>query len=266
MDKMVVIVCDNERNAYEGTKALRELHDEGSLTLYATAVIAKDSKGAVSVKQTADQGAVGTVSGLATGSLIGLLGGPLGLAAGAAAGTLAGSLYDLAQVGVGSDFLDEVSRRLLPGKTAVVAEIDEVWITPLDTRIEALGGTVIRRPRGEFIDAQIEKEIAATKAEIKELKAEHNREVGEAKAKLQTKIDAAQERLQSQRDRIKERVEAHKREAEAKIKTLQEQAAKARGEMKVRLEQRVAEARADHEARVEKLNRAWQLVKEAAAT
>ena len=152
MEKMLVVVFNDERKAYEGTRALRELRDEGSLTLYATAVIAKDSKGAVNVKQETDQGAVGTVSGLATGSLIGLLGGPVGLAVGAATGTLAGSLYDLAQVGVGSDFLNEVSLNLLPGKTAVVAEIDEVWVTPLDTRIEALGGKVFRRPRSEFID------------------------------------------------------------------------------------------------------------------
>jgi len=252
---MIMTIFDNESRAYEGIKALKELHAEGSITLYASAVIAKDSKGKVSVKQAADQDLLGTILGFATGSLIGLLGGPVGLAVGATTGTLAGSLYDIAQLGVGNDFLAEVSQQLLPGKTAVVAEIDEEWVTPLDARMETLGGVVFRRARGEFIDAQIEKEIAADKTEIAKLKAERDQAIGEAKAKLQAKIDAAQNRLQARRDRLNEKIEAIKREGEAKIKSLQEQAAKAKSETKAKLEKRLAEARADNEARVDKLSK-----------
>jgi uncharacterized membrane protein len=265
MDKMIVTVFNDESSAYEGAKALRGLHAEGSITLYAEAVIAKDSKGKVSVKQAADQAPLGTVLGFATGSLIGLLGGPVGLAVGALTGSLAGSLYDLGQVGVGRDFLDEVSQSLLPGKTAVVAEVDEEWVTPLDTRMDALGGVVFRRARAEFLDAQIERENAADKAELAKLKAERDQAVGEAKAKLQAKIDAVQKRLQARRDLLNEKIAAIKREGESKIKSLQEQAAKAKGETKAKLKNRIAEARADHEARVDKLNKAWQLVKEASA-
>jgi uncharacterized membrane protein len=265
MNKMIVTVFNDQSSAYEGAKALRELHAEGSLTLYATAVIAKDAKGVVSVKQTADQGPSGTVLGLTTGSLIGLLGGPVGLAVGAATGTIAGSLYDIAQLGMSEDFLVEVTQYLLPGKVAVIAEVDEEWVTPIDARMEPLGGIVFRRARAEFIDAQIERETAADKAEIAKLKAEHNQAVGEAKAKLKAKLDAAQYRLQARRDLLKQRVEAIEREGEAKIKSLQEQAAQAKGEMKAKLERRLAEERADHQLRVEKLRKAWQLVKEAAA-
>jgi uncharacterized membrane protein len=266
MNKMIVTAFNNESSAYEGVKALKELHAEGSLTLYATAVIAKDAMGVVSVKQAADQGPLGTALGFATGSLIGLLGGPVGLAIGATWGTIGGAVYDIAQLGVGEDFLAEVSQYLSPGKVAVVAEIDEEWVMPLDTRLEALGGIVFRRARGEFIDAQIEREIAADKAEIAQLKAEYNQAVGEAKAKLKAKLDAAQNRIQARRDLLNERIEAIRREGEAKIKSLQEQAAKAKGEMKAKLEKRIAEERADHQLRVEKLSQAWSLVKEAAAT
>ncbi|MBX3276850.1 MAG: DUF1269 domain-containing protein [Acidobacteria bacterium] len=265
MNKMIVTVFNNESSAYEGVKALTQLHAEGSLTMYATAVIAKDAKGVVSVKQAADEGPLGTALGFTTGSLIGLLGGPIGLALGAATGALAGSLYDIAQLGIGEDFVAEVTQYLLPGKVAVVAEIDEEWVTPLDTRMDALGGIVFRRARGEFIDAQIEREIAADKAEIAKLKAEYDQEVGEAKAKLKAKLDAAQNRLQTRRDLLNERIEAIKREGEAKVKSLQEQAAQAKGEAKAKLENRIAEERANHKLRVAKLSQAWQLVKEAAA-
>ena len=265
MNKMIVTIFNNENSAYEGVKALRELHAEGSLTLYAAAVIAKDTQGVVRVKQAADQGPLGTVLGLTTGSLIGLLGGPVGLAVGAITGTFAGSIYDLAQIGINEDFLTEVSKYLSPGKVAVVAEIDEEWVTPLDTRMEPLDGIVFRRVRGEFIDAQIERELAVADAEIAKLEAEYKQAAGEAKAKLGAKLDVARNRLQARRDLIKERIEAIRLEGEAKIKSLQEQAAQAKGEMKARLEKRVAEERADHEARMVKLNQAWQLVKEAAA-
>ncbi len=264
MNKMVVTVFDNETRAYEGVKALKGLHDEGSISLHGSAVIGKDAKGAVSVKQEEDSGPLGTVFGLGTGSLVGLLGGPVGLAVGAVTGTIAGYMYDLAQVGVGSDFIDEVSQRLVPGKTAVVADIDEDWVTPLDSRMGALGGIVVRRERDEFIDEQIERDIAADKAELAQLKAEHAQAVGEAKAKLQAKIDDVRQRQQKRREQLRERIDAIKREGEAKIKALQEQAAKAKGDVKAKLEARVAKARAIHEARNSKLNQAWELVKEAA--
>jgi len=47
---------------------------------------------------------------------------------------------------------------------------------------------------------------------------------------------------------------------------LQEQAAKTKGDTQTRLEKRIAEERANHQLRVEKLSKAWQLIKEAAAT
>jgi uncharacterized membrane protein len=265
MDKMLVVVFKDESRAYDGSKALRELHAEGSITLYAAAVIAKDAQGKVTVKQGADQGPLGTALGFATGGLIGMLGGPAGLALGAATGSLTGSLYDIAQAGISDDFLSEVSERLLPGKTAVVAEIDEEWITPLDTRMDQLGGTVFRRARGEFIDAQIEREAAADKAELVKLKAERDQAVGETKSKLQARVDAAQKKLQARRDALNERIAAIKSEGDAKIKTLQEQASKAKADTKARLDRRVAETRADHEERVDKLSKAWQLVKSAEA-
>jgi uncharacterized membrane protein len=264
MNKMTVVVFNDESGAYEGVKAFKELHWEGSLTRYATAVIAKDATGAVSVKQVADEGPVGTVLGFATGSLIGLLGGPVGLVIGATAGTIGGSVYDLAQLGVGEDFLAEVSQYLSPGKVAVIAEIDEEWITPLDARMESLGGIVFRRARAEFVDAQIEREMAADRAEIAKLKAEYNQAVGEAKANLKAKLETAQNRLEARHDLLEKRIEAIQREGEAKIKSLQEQAAQAKGEVKAKLEKRIAEERADRQLRAEKLSKAWQLVKEAA--
>jgi uncharacterized membrane protein len=264
-DKMIVVVFDNEKKAYEGSKALKDLHAEGSITLYASAVIAKDADGKVTVKQAADQGPLGTAVGLVTGSLIGLLGGPVGVAIGAYVGTVGGVLYDLAKVGVSEDFLSEVGQQLHPGKVAVVAEVWEEWVMPVDTRMEAAGGVVFRRARGEVLDYQIERDAAALKAEIADLKAEYARADKEAKEKLQAKMSAAKAKLQATQDRAKAALEATKREMDAKMKSLKEQMAKAQADRKAKLEKRIAEVQSDYTRRTDKLKQAWELTKEALA-
>ncbi len=145
MDKMLVVVFDSEAKAYEGSKALQELQDEGSINLYAKAVITRDASGKVVVKQEGDQGPIGTTVGLLTGSLVGLIGGPVGFVLGGGAGMSMGLLYDLVKLGVDEDYLEEVKKSLLPGKAAVVAEVWEEWTTPVDTRMEALGGEIYAR-------------------------------------------------------------------------------------------------------------------------
>ncbi len=90
MNKMLVAVFETESAAFEGLSALKDLHRDGDVTLYASAVIVKDKTGKINLKQAAEDGPVGTALGLLSGSLIGILGGPAGLAIGAAAGGLAG--------------------------------------------------------------------------------------------------------------------------------------------------------------------------------
>ncbi len=263
MDKMLVVVFDSEIKAYEASKALQELQNEGSINLYAKAVIARDAGGKVAVKQEGDAGPVGTAVGLLTGSLIGLIGGPVGLVIGAYAGTVGGMVYDLVNLGVGEDFLSDVEQYLLPGKAAVVAEVWEEWTLPVDNRMEALGGVVFRRTREDFVDDQIERDVAALNADLAELKAERDQASGEAKAKLQKKIDATRGKLQAKQDEIQARIEASQKESDAKIKSLQEQAAKESGERKAKREARIAELKADQKRRSDLLKQAWKLTKEA---
>lgn len=263
MDKIVVVVFDSESKAYEGSQALQELQSEGSLNLYAKAVIAKDANGNVAVKQQGDMGPVGTAVGLLTGSLIGLLGGPVGVAIGVGMGTSGGMLYDLAQLGVGEDYLNEVGKSLLPGKAAVVAEVWEEWMLPVDTKMEALGGVVFRSTRMDFVDDQMEKDVDALNADLDELDAEFDQASAEAKAKLQIKINATKAKLQAAQDAMKARLQSSQQETEAKIQSLDAQAAKARGERKAKLEKRIAELKADSQRRSDQLKQAGQHIKEA---
>ncbi len=256
MSKFVVVVFPTEAKAYEGTRVMQNLQAEGSLTIYGLAVVAKDPDGKLAVKEPADKGPLGAGVGALVGGLVGLIGGPAGAAAGAAGGGLIGSWSDLFNLGLGRDFLDKVSRELTPGKSAVVAEVEEDWVTPLDTRVEAIGGIVLRQWRADFEDDQIHQEVNASKAELAELQAEYRQAREERKANLKARIDEAQAKLKSAAEQAKAKRERLQRETDAKIKPLPDQRARTRAEAKDKNERRMAEFRADYDRRAEKLEQA----------
>jgi len=266
MEKMLVVVFDNEPRTYEGSRALNQLDAEGSISIHAESVIKKDANGRVSVMQAEGDFPVRTVGGTAIGSLIGLLGGPVGLGIGAVAGALAGSIDDLYVAGVNADFLDDVSAALTAGKCAVVADVSEEWVTPVDARMEAVGGVVFRTPKTTVEDDQRARDVAELKEEIAQLKVEHAQARVERKAKLQARVDALNAKLQGKLDQAKQRSEQIKGEAEAKVQALQKRAAKAQGDAKQAFDQRVAQIRGEYEERSRRLKGlAAEQLKKAAA-
>lgn len=241
MERMLVVVFDNEQKAYDGAKALKELHFEDSISIHAEAVVKKNTNGTVSIMQEADDLPIRTVGGTAIGALIGLLGGPVGVAVGSVAGTFAGSIWDLNRAGINADFLDDVSAKLTPGKWAVVADVDEEWVTPVDTRMEALGGSVYRTTRKQVKRDQNVRDISALKADVAQLKAEHAKARADRKEKLQTKIDNLDKKLHARVEQEKQRRKQLKEENRAKVDALKKKAAKAKSEPKARIEAWIAE-------------------------
>ncbi len=227
MERMLVVVFDNEKKAFEGRSALRQLELEGSFSIYAGAVVVKHADGTVSVKQLDDSGPIGTLTGTAVGSLIGVLGGPVGLAIGAASGLALGALYDADDIRVGSDFVDDVSKSLTPNKVAVVAEVEEEWTTPVDARMEALGGVVFRRALWEAREKIRNDEIAAMKADLAQLKSEISKAHADRKAKLQKKIDQLEAKIEAQQKKTIERREAFEARQKTKKDVLKKNAAAA---------------------------------------
>jgi uncharacterized membrane protein len=263
MNKLLVAIFDNEAAADAGLNALRNLHAEGDITLFAAGVLARDAKGTVSVRKPMDSGPAGTAMGLAVGSMIGLLGGPAGLAIGAVNGTLAGALRDFWVAGVGLDFIEEAEAHLAPGKAALVAEVEEEWVVPVDAALEAIGGRLFRRTRSDMAEARFEDDIAVLQSEIGELESEASRATGAAKAKLHEKLAAAKLSLDGAMQRSKQRVDALKQEANAKAESLKLQLGKAKGDVKARIEERMKRVKSAYHARGAKLSQAWGLTKEA---
>jgi len=224
MDRMLVVVFGDESKAYEGKKALLQLDGEGSISAYGYAVVAKNSDGTATVKQGDDNGPLGTLTGTALGSLIGLLGGPAGVVLGAAAGLGAGAAADLHNARISDDFIDDVTKVLLPNRFALIAEVEEDWTTPVDTRMEAIGGTVFRRALSDVEDTVDDEDVAAIRADIAQLKAEHAQARADRKAQLQEKIDQLNSKLQAHLQKAKEQRQAAEREAQIKIDILKAKA------------------------------------------
>jgi len=225
MDRMLVVVFDNETKAYEGKKALMQLDAEGSISVYAHAVLTKHADGSPTIKQEDDYGPIGTLTGTALGFLIGLLGGPVGALIGTTAGLAGGGFFDLNNARIGEDFIDDVTKVLLPNRVAVVAEIEEEWTTPVDTRMEAIGGIVFRRALSEVKHTIHEENVNAMKADLAELKAEHAKAHADRKAKLQEKINQLDSKIQAQLQKAKDKRAAVEREAQAKVQVLKAKAA-----------------------------------------
>jgi uncharacterized membrane protein len=265
MNKMLIVLFDHEAAADAGLQALRQLHAQGDITLYASGVLARSAEGVLHLVKPLEPGLSGATTGLAVGSLIGLLGGPAGVAVGALTGTVAGAVRDFWTVGVGLDFIEATALHLLPGKVALVAEVEEEWVIPVDTALQAAGGHVFRRTRTEVAEAHFDHDIVAFKSEIRELQSEASHAHGLAKTQLQSRLGSAKAGLDGAVQRAKLRVEALKQEAHAKADSLTRQAAQTEGAVKTRLEDRIRRVRSSYLARGAKLAHAWSLAKEALA-
>jgi len=276
MSTFAVTVFPEEKKAYEALRALQELHAEGSVTVWGTDVLQRGEDGRISIVKRDDAGPVGTGLGALTGGLVGLFGGPVGGAIGVAVGAVAGSARDLVHVGVSDEFLQTIERELAPGKFAVVAEISEEWVVPLDTRMEALGAKVVREDRVTFEEDLIEKRVNAQKAHLAQLRSAHaQRREERARARAGSKaeammqklvdeqIDAERQKLESLAEKSEKKLDGAKKELNAKIEALLAQASGATPEVRSRIEQRMSDIRGEFADREQKLQRARELTRQA---
>jgi uncharacterized membrane protein len=273
MNKVIFVGFETEQKAYEADRAVHDMHRDGTLTLYNDAVVVKERDGKVVVRRAPEPEPVGTFGGMLTGGLIGLLGGPVGAAVGLGTGTLIGAAFDLTEEGIGRDFVEDAGARLEPGTAALIAEIDEQWQVPLDTRMEALGGKLLRQTQTQIEDAFAERAVQAAERELAALEAEKVAHVQTAQAekarkqaeKLQAKIDAAQRKLQAKQSELAAKMEAVKDEGNRKIAVLEAQMATATAESKALLEERLARVRSEYGGRTTRLQEALESRKAAHA-
>ncbi|WIY23936.1 DUF1269 domain-containing protein [Parasedimentitalea psychrophila] len=285
MEKFIAVVFDTEEAAYKGETALRDLHRNGELAVYAAAVIGKDQEGKVETKKFDDEGPIGTAFGLILGGVVGVLAGPVAVASGAvlagsaaaasaaatglAAGSLTGGMFgmyrDLWVAGIDSEMLDQVSLELLPGKSCLIASVDEVWTSPLDAQMASAGGTVFRKLRVDAIDEQFETEMAELDREIADLNEEMAQSSEAPKKAIHAKINAAKVKMTESRSKITHRLDELDREAGARLEAIDQQITTAADNTREKFKKRKTEIQADYKERKAKLDASMALAKDALA-
>jgi uncharacterized membrane protein len=261
MNKVIFVVFDSEQKAFEAARSLHEMQRDGLITVYEDAVVVKEATGKVVVREQPDAGPVATIGGMLTGGLIGVLGGPIGAAVGLGTGTMIGAAFDLTREGIAADFVEDAGARLEPGKVALVAEIDEEWQVPLDTRMEALGGTLLRQTKLQIEDAYIEQDIQNSQKELEALEAEQLAAIKAAQTekarkdadKLQAKIDAAKRAVAEKETALATKMQSLKEEGQDKVAALEAQKSTAKTDAQARLDSRLATVRADYDRRITRL-------------
>jgi uncharacterized membrane protein len=157
MNDVVIATFSELSDARAASSELERLASEGVITVRAGAVVVREADGRFRVPDGGQSGALDASDEHALRDLLRSLVGPVGSLSRLAPVALAGSGEEGQSAGVPERVLGSLARRLAPGTTALVADIEAPIPRALSTAIEASGGSMTRR-----LQADIEAELAAT--------------------------------------------------------------------------------------------------------
>ena len=155
--QIVVAAFKDEASADNVLKSLKEAKKQGLIKIVDAAVLRKDDKGKLHIKETADMGGgKGAVIGGVLGGAIGLIAGPIGWAAlgGAVIGGLVAKMRD---GGFKDDRLKKLGEGLGPGNSAIVAVVEHTWVRDVEKQLAEAGAQVVT----EELSADIARQLQA---------------------------------------------------------------------------------------------------------
>jgi uncharacterized membrane protein len=154
--EVVVAAFQEERAADEALAELKQAKWAGLIGIVDAAVIRKDEKGKLHIKETGDWGGgKGAAAGAVIGGFLGLLAGPVGWLGltGAVIGGLAAKLRDS---GFSDTRLQQVGGSLKSGTSAIIAVIEHRWVVELEKAMAEAGADVMTEQISADIAAQLE--------------------------------------------------------------------------------------------------------------
>jgi uncharacterized membrane protein len=157
--QLIVAAFKEEKAAKEALKELKQAQREKMIKIEAAAVLRKDQKGKLHIKETADMGGgKGAALGGVAGAAIGLIAGPALLvpaAVGALVGGLAAKLRDS---GFSDDRLKMLGESLTPGSSAIVAVVEHRWVSEVEKAMKEAGADAMTAALSADIAEQLENE------------------------------------------------------------------------------------------------------------
>jgi len=155
--QLIVAAFKDEKAAEEALKALKQARKEKFISIENAAVLHKDRKGKLHIKETADMGGgKGAAIGGVGGAAIGLIAGPA-LLVPAAVGALVGGLTAKARDSGFSDVrLKRLGESLTPGSSAIVAVVEHTWVAEVEKAMAQAGAETLTEAISEDISSQLE--------------------------------------------------------------------------------------------------------------
>jgi uncharacterized membrane protein len=198
-ENVIAVSFDSSNAAYDAVTKLKELDQQGQVTLYEGRVVERDPTGQLAVKDSVlgaeDKRGLTTVSGGLIGMLVGVIAGPVGMLLGGSMGLMTGAVIEMDVDDRDDSVLSAFARHVQPGTTAVLAHVNEQSEEIVDNAMTGMGGNVLRRPA-----VDVETELAAAQ-EARDV-AEH-----EAREKLRKeRRDQKKEEIDSKLDALKAKV------------------------------------------------------------
>jgi len=193
---VIAVSFEDDRSAYQALTVLKQLDAQDRVGVREAVVVARGEDGQVVEKDQVDSPVLaGTAGGGLIGLLVGIIGGPLGVLLGGTYGLMVGSLFDLYEADEAESALSAISSSVKPGRTALLAVVEEQSVEVVDTAMTDLGGTVLRRAV-----ADVEAEIAAAEEAERTAKQEARKELNRAhrerdKAAVDAKLDDLKAKL-----------------------------------------------------------------------
>jgi len=151
--EVIVAAFQDEETAKNTLKQLKQASRDGLIKIENAAVLRKDEKGKLHIKETQDMGGgKGAALGGVGGAAIGLIAGAA-LAAPVVVGALVGGLYaKLRDSGFSNERLESMGEGLKPGTSAIIAVVEHTWVAKVE---EALA-----EAQADVVTAEIQADIA----------------------------------------------------------------------------------------------------------
>lgn len=154
--QVVVAAFSDVQTASDTLKELQQIRKDGLIAILDAAVLTKDAKGKVKIKETAKAAAGKHAAiGAITGGVLSLLAGPLGLMA-LGGGLIGGLGSKLRNGGFSGDRLQLLAESLTPNSSALIAVVEHTWVSQLEGFLAAAATEVIIETLSADIAAQLE--------------------------------------------------------------------------------------------------------------
>lgn len=157
--QLIVAAFQDEQGAGQALKELKRLKREKLVGIQNAAVLRKDAKGKIHIKETADMGGgKGAALGGVAGAAIGVLAGPALLVPAAVGALIGGLAAKSSDSGFKDSRLQTIGEGLKPGSSAIVAVVEHRWVETVRQELAEERADIFAQALSGDIAEQLERE------------------------------------------------------------------------------------------------------------